>query len=144
MKKFILLFTFLLSVTIAFSAYLKNVRVELKQPNGTVIQCFVTGDEFHRRLHDENNYTIVQDSATGYYVYAILRNDQLIPTHYLVGHFNPGKLMLRPGYDIPSAEIEASRQNILKSAVKVVENPTKGDFNNIVISIRFSDQAPTF
>jgi len=119
MKKILLLLTFLLSVTIAFSAYLKNVPVELKQPDGTVIQCFVTGDEFHRRLHDGNNYTIVQDSATGYYVYALLRNDQLISTHYIVGHVDPEKLSIRPGYDVAPLEIEAKRQNILKSAEKV-------------------------
>jgi M6 family metalloprotease-like protein len=143
MKRVILFLSFILYVNNAYSAYLKNVPVTLQQPNGNAIQCFVTGDEFHRRLHDENNYTIVLDPSTGNYVYADLKGDQLIPTHYIVGQVNPDKLPLHPGYTILSSEMEAKRTNNLKSAANVPVNPTKGNFNNIVISIRFADQVPT-
>ncbi len=143
MKQPILFIIFFLSAINVFSAYLKNVPVTLKQPDGSVIECFVTGDEFHRRVHDENNYTIVQDTASGYYVYADLRNNQLVPTPYVVGQHNPVNLALSPGNDILPSEMEAKRQSVLKSATAVIQNPTKGDFNNIVISVRFSDQNPT-
>ena len=43
-----------------FSAHLENRPVELKQPNGEIINCFVTGDEYHRRVHDSKNYTIIK------------------------------------------------------------------------------------
>ena len=142
MKQIILFLLFFLSANGAFSAYIKNVPVTLKQPDGTVIDCYVSGDEFHRRVHDIDNYTIIQDPVSGYYVYADLINDQLVPTPLIAGQHNPRGLALRPGYDIPPSDMEVKRQSALKSAAAVANN-TKGNFNNIVISIRFSDQEPT-
>ena len=143
MKKLaFLLFATLLAFN-AYSAYLRNVPVDLKQPDGAVIHCFITGDEFHRRVHDKDNYTIIRNPSMGYYVYAILRGDELIPTSYIVGRTDPKTLSIQPGCDIPTTQIEEKRATALKSAKTVTENPTKGDFNNIVISIRFSDQSPT-
>jgi M6 family metalloprotease-like protein len=144
MKKLILLLIATFITVNAFSAYLRNVPVELKQPDGTVIICFVTGDEFNRRLHDKDNYTIVMNSSTGFYVYAILRGEELIPTSFIVGKIDAKSLSIKPGLDISGAIKEEKRATILKSANRVEETiPTKGNFNNIVISIRFSDQTPT-
>ena len=144
MKKFVLLLIATLITLSGFCAYLRNVPVELKQPDGRVINCFVTGDEFHRRLHDQDNYTIVMHPSTGFYVYALLRGDELIPTSFIVGKVDPKMLSLKSGYDIPGTLIEEKRATILKSAKRTEDIiPTKGNFNNIVISIRFSDQAPT-
>jgi M6 family metalloprotease-like protein len=143
MKKLIsLLFATFFAIS-AYSAFLKNVPVDLKQPNETVIHCFITGDEFHRRVHDKDNYTIVLNPSMGYYVYAILRGDELLPTSYIVGQIDPKSLPIRPGYDIPVTQIEEKRATVLKSSKIITGAPTKGNFNNIVISIRFSDQNPT-
>ena len=142
MKRLILLI-FALSITILiFSANLKNVPIDLKQPDGSIIICYVTGDEFHRRTHDKDNYTIVQDPDTGFYVYALLSDDQLKPSGSIVGRVNPKNLPLQPGYDIPF-KLEEFQKHTLKSGKFAQPNSTKGDFNNIIISIRFSDQSPT-
>ena len=53
----------------ALAAPLKNVEVRLTQPDGQVIHCFASGDEFYNYLHDAKGYTIVQGEG-GYYVYA--------------------------------------------------------------------------
>lgn len=173
MKKLTLIIINILFVLNAYSAFLTNIPVELKQPDGTVIHCFITGDEFHRRVHDKDNYTIVQDLQTGYYVYAIKKNDELVPSEYVVGKSDPKQISIEPNLDIPTSQMEEKRSemlrtpdmlvpedllkstemlrpknmlksaSILKSAKMVTENPTKGDFNNIVISIRFSEQEPT-
>ena len=143
MKKFVLLLIATLITLSGFCAYLRNVPVELKQPDGRIINCFVTGDEFHRRLHDKDNYTIIQNPESGFYVYAMLRGDELLPTSFIFGSVDPKTISIRPGYDISEKQAEEKRQTFLKSAQKDFENSTKGNFNNIVISIRFSDQAPT-
>ena len=62
------IFRFLLVTTLLIgfhqslnAAYLKNVPQTIKQPDGTIIKCFATGDEFHNWLHDANNYTIIKE-----------------------------------------------------------------------------------
>jgi M6 family metalloprotease-like protein len=143
MKKVIsFLFSVLLTIT-AYPAYLKNVSVDLKQPDGNLIQCFITGDEFHHRVHDKNDYTIIKNPQTGYYVYATKSGDRLIPSEYIVGKDNPKQLGIEPNLDITANQMEEKRNETLKSAKIVSRNPTKGEFKNIAISIRFSDQDPS-
>jgi len=143
MKK-IVLFSVAFFVSIAtFSAYLKNVPIDLTQPDGTVIHCFVTGDEFHRRVHDKDNYTIIQDPNTGFYVYALLEEGNLKSSSYIVGRNDPKILPIQPGYDTTVKPLEKQKEPTLKAGSTALPNSTKGNFNNIVISIRFSDQSPT-
>lgn len=68
MKK---LSTFLFGILIIFSlqlqaAYLENIPKTITHPDGKVIQCFASGDEFHNWLHDKDNYTIIQSQKDGY------------------------------------------------------------------------------
>ena len=65
-----LLFAILLfGVTMGFAAPFQNIERILTQPDGTVLHCFISGDEFYNRLHDAEGYTIVQ-APDGYFVYA--------------------------------------------------------------------------
>ena len=73
MKKPFLLFVFALVLGAfqwAFAAPLKNIPVRITQPDGQVIECFASGDEFYNYLHDANGFTIVKGEG-GYYCYAI-------------------------------------------------------------------------
>jgi len=59
----------LLLITIFFftkihAAYLQNVPQTLTQPDGSILECFATGDEFYNYLHDESGYTIIKNQAT--------------------------------------------------------------------------------
>ncbi len=138
----------LFAVNHVFSAYLENVPQTLKQPDGTIVNCFATGDEFHNWLHDANNYTIVRNPETGYLVYAIkksvraLVSDSLIASGYIVGKSNPITLGIQPGLNLPPREIErkiaASRQMFRSS--EETRAPTIGTINNLIIFIRFADQ----
>lgn len=125
------------------AAYVKNVPVELKQPDGTIIHCFITGDEFHRRVHDRDNYTVVQDPVSGFYVYALLRGEALVSSQYIVGKIDPTQFALEPNIDIPFRKMEETRSKSIKSNKSLNEISSKGTINTIVISIRFSDQSPT-
>ena len=83
----------LISLSIV-SAPLKNVNVTLTQPNGEVIHCFASGDEYYNYLHDANGFTIVQDES-GYYVYATKDTEgKVIPTSYIVNSVDPATVGL--------------------------------------------------
>jgi M6 family metalloprotease-like protein len=146
MKK--LLFTTLLSVALlsGYSAYLVNVPQTLKQPDGTVLHCFASGDEFYNYLHDSLGYTIVQDAA-GYYVYALPAADgQIAPSNHRVGVANPVALGLPVQVSLSSELIMAKRADfdamMAKDRLhKANGGNNKGTINNIVIFIRFSDES---
>ncbi len=43
------------------AAPIKDAEVKLTQPDGQVIQCYASGDEFYNYLHDSNGRAIVKD-----------------------------------------------------------------------------------
>lgn len=138
MKKHFIFLTFLVLIfpNFIFGAYLRNIPVKKVQPDGAGFQCFASGDEFYNWLHDENNYTIVKNPETGYYVYAIIQNEKITPSEFIVGRTEPESLNLEPGVNI------FPDRSMLKSAQyeDIHRAPQKGDYNNIVIFIRFADQ----
>ena len=76
----ILLMTCFCWVTL-HAAYLRNIPMTLTQPDGTILQCFASGDEYFNYLHDENGYTIMRHPQTGFYVYAEKRDGKLVATN---------------------------------------------------------------
>ena len=144
-----LLFSFL--TFSSFAAWLNFVPQTVYQPDGTVIECFATGDEFHNWLHDEDGYTIIQNKETGYYTYAILVGDKLAASAYIVGQTNPTTTGLASWTNISGDQMKAKRAAFLKNEMppktqipgysnpKSVQN--EGTLNNIVVYIRFSDQS---
>ncbi len=126
----------------ADAAYLKNVPQKLIQPDKTVLNCLATGDEFHNWLHDSNNFTIIQDSLTGFYVYAKKSGSRLLPTTFVAGKSDPAAAGLQPGLNLdPEEIIRLSSQRFKIPAFKGSSSvTTTGTINNIVIFIRFSDQ----
>lgn len=59
----LLLFAIIISIN---AAPLKNVRQTLKQPDGTIINCYASGDEFYHWLHDKEGFTITFNNETKY------------------------------------------------------------------------------
>ncbi|MFA6482706.1 MAG: hypothetical protein WCW62_09030, partial [Bacteroidales bacterium] len=134
---------FILMVFQAQAAYLKNVPQKLRQPDGTILNCLATGDERYNWLHDANNFTIVQDPVTGYYVFAKLSGSKLVPTTLVAGQSDPAAAGLEPGINLNAEEVyrltkDRFRIPELKGSASVT---TTGTINNIVVFIRFSDQA---
>ena len=98
MKKFLLLII-LFNSTI-FGTWFEKIPRVLHQPNGIKIECFITGDQYFRRLHDENNYTIIFNNEDGYFYYADKLNGDLIPSNHQVGFINPFSMGIKPGLTI--------------------------------------------
>ncbi|TSA37618.1 MAG: M6 family metalloprotease domain-containing protein [Porphyromonadaceae bacterium] len=125
------------------AAYLKNVPQTFTQPDGTILKCFATGDEYHHWLHDANNFTILQDPVTGFYVYAIRSGSKLVPTSFIAGKTDPVTIGLQPGVNLDAQEVQLRSKDMFRiPALKgSSEVTTTGTINNIVIFIRFNDQA---
>jgi len=153
MKKLFTLF-FLLSLNfLSFGAYLENVPTQLVQPNGEVLNLFITGDEFYRRVHDSEGYSIVQGSD-GWYYYALYdaEKDELVPSSYLVTTSQNIELTMAKGLTISHEKYMerrrayfeptgctpsgAAKNSILKD---LADAKSTQQMNNIVICIGFSD-----
>ena len=107
---FFALFALLLSVQCLMAAPLRNVEVRLTQPNGEVIHCFASGDEFYNYLHDADGFTIVKGEG-GYYFYATYDADgQVVPSAYKVNSVAPAAVGLQPKVLISEQEYYARRQ----------------------------------
>ena len=84
-----MLIIFLLILNLGIANNFKDMPITLTQPDGSTIHCLISGDEFYQRLHDEDNYTIIQDAVDGYYYYAKKDNNKINRTNFKVGSINP-------------------------------------------------------
>ena len=126
----------------AHAAYLRDVPMTVTQPDGTILKCFASGDEFFNYLHDKNGFTIIQHPKTGYYVYAEKRDGKLVATNYVAGVYDPASKGLEP-YALISPEEWMARRKAWEEPEKPSKGrdyiPNHGTLNNIAIFIRFSD-----
>ena len=131
-----------LCITMAHAAYLRNVPMTLTQPDGTVLHCFASGDEYFNYLHDENGFTIMQHPQTGFYVYADKQDGKLVATDYVANRVDPASKNLRP-FNLISPQEWIAKRNAWNEYDKPVVHrdgvPNHGTLNNISIFIRFSD-----
>ena len=129
------------TAVIARSAPLWNYPQTFVQPDGSVIHCFASGDEFNHWLHDKDNYTIVRNPTSGYFVYAVLVNGTVIPSPYVVGRVDPAAVGLQKGVRNSLATINERRIALQRRAGPSLGRPFRaGLLNNIVIFIRFADE----
>ena len=131
--RFFIYLIFLFSFT--FSAYLRDVPQKITQPDGTVIDCFSSGDEFYNWVHDERGYTIVRSQLDGYCYYA---NEDLSPSAYKVGEIDPEMLGIREWIKLPKEDYLAIREEYLENDIR--RTPTTGTVNNLNVFIRFADE----
>jgi M6 family metalloprotease-like protein len=117
--------------------------LDVSQPDGSQIRIYASGDEFHNWLHDEDNYTIVKDDA-GRYVYAAQDGEKVAATALVVGVANPAQRSLAKGINLSERLIEAKYEHLASMRdYSNARSPHTGDFDNLVVYIRFSD-SPNF
>ena len=149
----------LTSYSLLFGVPKKYVPMVVYQPDGTKIECFASGDEFHNWLHDADGYTIIQHPKTGYYVYAAKENGKFVASDFVVGKVKPTATKgVEPFTNISREEYIAKRKRKRVNNHYLSLTPTKGAdgiaplrakdtkeatvMNNIVIFIRFADSNP--
>ena len=140
-KLIICVLIFFALTPVSNTAPLFNVPIELKQPDGSIIKVFASGDEYYHRVHDKDNYTITIDDKTGSYFYAVLADGKLTPSKYIVGKVNPLNTDLVKGISILPDQIKENRLN--RQPVLSLNKKTgtvKNSLTNLVVFIRFSDE----
>ncbi len=129
----------------AVAAPIKNAPVRLVQPSGDTIDCFVSGDEFFRWLHDADGYVIVQDRDSGYYWYAVKDAEgHYVPSAYRPGRDNPRTARLTPNLKPCKCDIRKGHQTFdipesYRRTPAKTSGRNHGTLNNLVVFIRFSD-----
>ncbi len=137
-----------LTAVSAEAAFMRNVPQILRQPDGTVLNLLVTGDEYYNRLHDANDFTIVRDPVTGVLVYAIKVDGRLQPTAFVAGRDDPAAAGLAPGLmpdprTLPGPDqlYPIARRHAQVRAMGMTAAPAFTSINNLVVFIRFADEA---
>ncbi|NOQ25045.1 MAG: M6 family metalloprotease domain-containing protein [Bacteroidales bacterium] len=142
MKKFLLLLTFCILFIGAFSAPFKFLPHKITQPDGKVIECYLSGDEFFNWIHDENGFSIIKGSD-GYYYYAKKEKEKITASSYRVNSVNPEKITELKKWTIISKDEYIKKRDFynIPSKNEISNAPHAGQFNNIVIYIRFSGES---
>ena len=130
------------------SAPLRDIPVTVNQPDGEELHLLASGDEYNNWLHDADHYTVLQDPITGYYVYAVEgAGGDVAPSIYQVGKVKPADVGLKQGVKRSPKKIQERFRDREGAAPKgsplqpqlILKAPQKGNINNLVIFIRFSD-----
>lgn len=145
MKRAVLGLTLAILAACLFSAPLTNQPVTITQPDGTEINVLASGDEIHNWLHDEHNFTIIQDKITGWFTWAIPSGESVTSSQFRVGQSDPLTLNLTAGVNISPAELAEKIEMFRRSRAQMRTDrvPHFGTINNLVIFIKFSD-SPDF
>jgi M6 family metalloprotease-like protein len=133
-------------ISTLFATWFDSIPRIITQPNGETIDCFITGDQFARRLHDSKNFTIIMNHNDGYYYYAIVGfNEELLPSTVKVGHGNPEEFGISPGLSISLEQYNQNKEFYKNPDSERVSRdaPTSGELAQINVFIRFADD-PTF
>jgi len=129
----------------------------LKQPDGSVIEVRIWGDEFYTVVESLDGYTLVREPDTLLICYARLSDDgnELVSTGVPVGTVDPASLGLQPHVRINqesvTAKVTKARTEFEKLARAAMpagtdfeqDGPTVGDVVGITLLIDFSDDPGT-
>lgn len=141
MKRLTLLAFGLLLSRLIFADNAVNIPQTITQPNGKVIHCLGSGDEFYHRLHDANGYTIVMNPVDGYFYYGIRSGETVVPSKYVAGTVNPAKVGLEKNAMISEQLYAERRAKYLAPLKSTMGTPTKGLVNSLCIYISFADDS---
>jgi len=120
------------------AAYFQNQPYQIIQPDGAVIDCFVSGDEYFNWLHDAEGFTIIQ-GEDGYFYYAISDKGNIVPSIFRVGSADPAEKGLKKWIKINREEYFLRQKALEVSDNRSGRAPHSGTMNNLVIYIKFSN-----
>lgn len=124
----------------AFAAWITKHPVIESQPDGSKIECFASGDEYHNWLHDKDNFTIIRNPKTGYLSYALQDGDYVRASDFIVGSKDPSTLGIKAGINISERAYQEKRRTLFQSPPQR-SAPTTGTINNLVVFIRFANES---
>ncbi|PKN77693.1 MAG: hypothetical protein CVU48_10760 [Candidatus Cloacimonetes bacterium HGW-Cloacimonetes-1] len=143
-SKLLILCILVLGLSILTAAPLRNAPLTFTQPDGSTINVFASGDEFHNWLHDADGYSIIKNDSNGWYTYATQDGESVKSSSFLVGKDNPAAKGLSPNINLSKRLIDQKYRKY-ENSMRDYSNgksPHTGQFNNIVVFIRFADDPP--
>ncbi len=150
-------FLILLFISInLFSAPYNGEVFKFEQPDGSLVEVKIFGDEFYSRCESLDGYTLVRDESTGWICYAELleENGELVSTGIKYTGKNTNGSFLKSGVNLAKhQDISASKRNSIidsnrkqllteeASGLKSVSavNAVQGHYKGITIVVDFSD-----
>ncbi len=141
MKRLTLLAFGLLISSLIFADNVKNMPHVITQPNGKVIHCMVSGDEFYHRIHDDKGYTIILNTEDGFFYYGKKLDGKVVPSKYIAGTVNPALVGLKKNARISETLYAERRANVENPLKSTTGTPTKGLVNGICVYISFADDS---
>jgi M6 family metalloprotease-like protein len=140
-KRYFFLILILITGRFAFGAWVENVPQVITQPDGQVIHCFGSGDEYYHWLHDADGYTIVLNPDDGYFYYGIRKGELVVPSRHAVGKVDPSKAGLAKGARISERLYYEKRAQFTSRLKSTMGTPTRGRVNAVCIYISFADDS---
>ena len=136
----------ILAITLFLSTlsatWFKDIPRILSQPDGSTVECLISGDQYVRRLHDDDNFTIVHNPDDGFFYYADLNAEgNLVPTNNRVGSINPNEVNIERGLHL-SHDAYLDRKEFYghgSSSRPSRDAPSTGEIAQINVFIRFAD-----
>ncbi|MCX6136449.1 MAG: M6 family metalloprotease domain-containing protein, partial [Ignavibacteriales bacterium] len=125
-----------------FAAPLRYEPQTLRQPDGAIVHCYASGDEYYHWMHDSLGYTIIQNPINGYFVYAQQLKGKIVPTSFIAGKADPVKEGLTPWLKESPEKIRTAYSALSKHLPHddgTIASLTVGLINNLVIFIRFNN-----
>lgn len=123
-----------------YAAYFSYISTEVRQPNGSTLYCYVSGDEHYNWLHNYEGYTIIQ-AEDGYYYFATAEKGKLLASQLRADHGDPVSLNLQKNLKISAEQYLLNRQTTEVIASRSNTAVHQGKLNNLAIYIRFSDDS---
>lgn len=124
----------------AFACPLRDVPSHLTQPDGAIVPCLLSGDEFYNYAHDSRGFVIVQDGVSGQWVYARKAGGVLVPTEFVAGRADPVAAGLTPRITPDPATLERERASKRRGG-QTPRIRHLGTMNTLVVFVRFADDA---
>ena len=130
----------------------------MRQPDASVIDVRIWGDEFYTLVESLDGYTLIRDEASGFICYARLSDDgsSLISMGVAVGQGDPRALGLTPHIRIPqwavAAQARAAREDfanrrhsgpLAPPARRPGGGPRIGEYVGICLIVDFADDVGT-
>ena len=132
----LLVLSFLISFS--YAAWLENIPSQIIQPDSTIVEVLLSGDEFHNWAHDEDGFTIIKDPVTGYWCWAVAEDGDLVSTGYPIHTTNRNLIGLSPGENISTERYREIRQPFDEELLlNSNRSPKTCEVHNIVIFIKF-------
>jgi len=139
-KSLLLSILFFMNIFLAGAANFKFLPYTIQQPDGAVIQCFVSGDEYFNWLHDKDGYTIIQ-ASDGYYYWGETKGDAVVPTAFRADQADPAAAGMKKWAKISLSAYQARKAFYAENTDHSVRAPHTGTMNNLAVYIRFADDA---